>query len=129
MATCAGIAIKTEKGYRTIYCHNDGDPNHMLRMLRKNYNSSGLAVSLIEMGNASSIQEKLVPIYDYHCFSCPEPGVSVFYNRDRGDDWEECEPELYQLKKDLFAVYYYAYIFDGESWSAYRDGKKVTIYF
>lgn len=128
MATCAGIAVKTEKGYKTIYCHNDGYPNHMLRTLRDNYNSSELAAKLIELGNASFIGKKLEPEYAYHCFSCPEPDVSIFYHRDRGDDWDECEPELYTLKKDLFAVYYYAYIFDGEKWYGYKDGKKVTIY-
>lgn len=129
MATCAGIAIKTEEGYKTIYCHNDGDTSYMLRMLRTNYGSKELAAKLIDFGNASFIGKKLEPEYAYHCFSCPEPDVSVFYHRDRGDDWEDCEPDYFPLKKDVFAVYYYAYIFDGEKWYGYKDGKKVTIYF
>lgn len=127
--TCAGIAIKTEKGYRTIYCHSDGYPSYMLQMLRDNYGSKELAAKLIDFGYASSISKKLEPEYDYHCFSNPEPEVSVFYHRDRGDKWEECEPHYYSLKKDLFATYYYTYIFDGEKWYGYKDGKKVTIYF
>lgn len=57
MATYCGIAIKTEKGYRTIYCHHDGYPKYMLPMLKDNYSSEELASKLIDFGDASYIEK------------------------------------------------------------------------
>ena len=38
MSTQCGIAIKSEKGYETIYVHSDGYPEYMWPMLTENYN-------------------------------------------------------------------------------------------
>ena len=59
MSTHCGIAIKTEKGYETIYCHHDGYPDYMWPMLTENYNSEALAAKLVSFGDASYIEKKL----------------------------------------------------------------------
>ena len=46
MSTHCGIAVKTEKGYETIYCHWNGYPEYMLPMLNNNYKSEELAKKL-----------------------------------------------------------------------------------
>ena len=126
MATYCGIAIKTEKGYRTIYCHHDGYPKYMLPMLKDNYSSEELASKLIDFGDASYIEKKLEPTSDYHKFGTPEPGVCMFYSRDRGDPEEDTLPAIY-TKEELLRSFYNSYIFENGHWTAYEDGKEVSV--
>jgi hypothetical protein len=129
MSTQCGIAVKTEKGYDTIYVHSDGYPEYMWPMLTENYNSEELAAKLVSLGDASYIDKKLEPTSDFHKFGTPEPNVSMFYHRDRGDDWEDVSPALYQHheRKRLLREWYYLYIFDPGlgCWTFYKDGRKI----
>ena len=122
MSTNCGIAIKTEKGYETIYVHSDGYPEYMWSMLTKNYNSEELAAKLVGMGDASCIDEQLAPIPGtLHSFEARQRGVSVFYHRDRGDDWSEVAPAVFE-KKDIFNGFYYSYIWEDGHWNFYTGG-------
>ena len=121
MSTHCGIAIKTEKGYETIYVHFDGYPEYMWPMLTENYNSEELAAKLVSMGDASCIDEKLDPSDKSHRFGRREEGVSVFYHRDRGDDWLDVAPTVYE-KKYILNWFYYYYIWEDGHWNFYKDG-------
>lgn len=123
MSTHCGIAIKTEKGYETIYCHFDGYPAYMWPMLTKNYNSEELATKLVNLGFASSIDKHLEPVTDRHSFDNPEAEVCVFYHRDRGEDWIRNQPRAY-TKQQLFGNYYYSYIWEDGKWNFYQGGRK-----
>ena len=68
MATHCGIAVKTEEGYKTIYCHHDGYESYMYPMLTKNYNTEERATDLVSLGDASYIDKKLEPTSDFHKF-------------------------------------------------------------
>lgn len=125
MATQCGIAIKTEKGYDTIYCHHDGYHKYMWPMLTKNYNSEELAAKLVSLGDASYIEEKLEPTSDFHKFGMPEPRVSMFYHRDKGDDWSETRPQTF-TKSYLLSSFYFVYIWEDGQWNAYKGQRKVT---
>ena len=125
MSTQCGVAIKTEKGYETIYVHSDGYPGYMWPMLTKNYNSEELAAKLVSLGDASYIDEKLEPTSDFHKFGTPEPGVSMFYHRDRGEEWEDVKPSCY-TKRLLFNQFYYSYIWEDGCWTAYQGGRKMN---
>ena len=129
MSTQCGVAIKTEKGYDTIYVHSDGYPEYMWPMLTENYNSEELAAKLVSLGDASYIDKKLEPSSDFHKFGTPEPDVCMFYHRDRGDDWEDVRPDLYQdyERKRLLNEWYYLYIFDTGlgCWTFYKSGHKI----
>lgn len=116
MSTQCGIAIKTEEGYKTIYCHHDGYPSYMFKMLTENYNSEELAKKLVNLGDASFIDKFLEPVTDRHTFDNPEEGVSVFYHRDRNEDWSRNQPYIYKTKQKLRSVFYYAYVFDKGRW-------------
>jgi hypothetical protein len=124
MSTQCGIAIKTEKGYETIYCHQDGYPGYMWPMLTDNYNSEELAAKLISFGYASYIDKKLEPTSDFHRFGMPEPDVCMFYHRDRGEDWISNRPQAY-TKRQLFNNYYYSYVWEDGCWNFYQGGRKV----
>ena len=127
MSTHCGIAVKAERGYETIYCHHDGYPKYMYPMLMNNYNSEELASKLISFGDASSIDEKLEPTEDYHRFGMPEPGVCMFYSRDRGEPEEDTRPAIY-TREELFRSFYYAYIFEDGTWNAYNmNGGKIKV--
>ena len=118
MSTHCGIAIKTEEGYETIYCHHDGYPSYMFEMLTNNYNSEELAKKLVSLGDASYITERLEPTPGVaHTFDNPEEGVSVFYHRDRNEDWNHTKPRVYETKQKLYSAFYFAYIFDNGRWA------------
>ena len=125
MSTQCGIAIKTEKGYETIYCHHDGYPEYMWPMLTKNYNSEELATKLVSFGDASYIDTKLEPTYDFHKFGTPEPDVCMFYHRDRGEDFHNT---TFLTQGELSSCYYYAYVWEDGQWNFYKGGKKVEVY-
>jgi hypothetical protein len=125
MSTQCGIAIKSEKGYETIYVHSDGYPDYMWPMLTENYNSEELAAKLVSLGDASFIDEKLEPTpFSFHSFNTREPGVSIFYHRDRGDYWLEVAPAAY-TKKEMFSCFYYSYIWENGCWNFYKGGRKI----
>ena len=124
MSTQCGIALKTEKGYETIYVHSDGYPSYMWPMLTENYNSEELATKLVGHGDASYISEKLEPTGP-HSFDKPDFEVCCFYHRDRGEDWLDVSPTLY-TKREMFSNYYYSYIWEDGCWNFYKGGRKVS---
>lgn len=126
MSTHCGIAVKTDRGYRTIYCHNDGYPSYMYPVLTESYNSEALASLLISGGNASFIAKKFSPTTTTHSFDRPEKDVCIFYYRDRGESWGDCSPEYY-TKEQLFTVFWNAYVWEDGCWTAYENGKKVIV--
>jgi hypothetical protein len=124
MSTQCGVAIKTEKGYKTIYVHSDGYPEYMWPMLTENYNSEELATKLIDHGDASYIDKKLEPTSDFHKFGTPEPDVSMFYHRDRGDLYFEVAPQTL-TREDLHSCYYYVYLWEDGEWRAYKGKNRI----
>lgn len=127
MSTHSNIAVKTDKGYETIYCHNDGYPSYMYPMLRDWYGTEERAKALVALGDASFIAKRLVPSKgsDHH-FDHPEEDVCVFYHRDRSEPWQHCAPfyeeELPQLRMQ------YVYVFEDGEWHVYIDGKEAEDY-
>ena len=124
MSTQCGIAIKTEKGYETIYVHSDGYPEYMWPMLTENYNSEELAKKLVSFGDASYIAENIEPQGPSdHSFANPDHSVSCFYHRDRGERWDQVAPITY-LEKELFNNFYYSYVWENGGWSFYKSGRR-----
>lgn len=80
--------------YLTIYCHFDGYPWRMLKLLKKSFNNESKIDELLSLGDCSSIYDKLYPTPGVvHTFLNPQEGVTVAYNRDRGE--EDCEAKVY----------------------------------
>ena len=126
MSTNSTIAVKTNKGYKAIYVHNDGYFNYMYPMLDTWYNSPERAEALVNLGDASFIAKRLCPSKDSnHHFDHPEEDVCIFYHRDRG---EELYVSFYPTKEDILTAQYYVYIFEDGRWKAYQGGVEVDSY-
>ena len=85
MATRGNIGIVNEDGSITaIYVHWDSYPEYVGKMLLNHYNNVGIINELLDLGDLSSLSEKLYST-DFHSFDEPEEGVCVAYGRDRGE--------------------------------------------
>jgi hypothetical protein len=94
-----GVADMT-RGIRSIYCHWDGYPEHVGKMLLKHYNTAQARDELIALGHLSSLGSK---IGEKHPFSPHDAGISglqheelygdwcTAYGRDRNDDNTQAE--------------------------------------
>ena len=92
-----------------------------------NYNSEEKAKALVALGDVSVVKEKLAPAegtvhgFDY---DKRQEGVSVFYGRDRGEDWESIKPIT--IQNTVFDEHtYYNYLYDVEQgrWLVSKNGK------
>lgn len=129
MSTNSTVAIKTDKGYESIYVHWDGYFNYMYPMLSENYASLERATALVSFGDASFIEKRIMPSTgSSHSFERPEEGVCVFYHRDRGEPWAGVEPTFSLTKEEVLKSQYYVYIFEDGQWRAYKGGKEVDSY-
>ena len=126
MSTQCGVAIKTEKGYETIYVHSDGYPDYMWPVLTQNYNSEELAAKLVGMGDASYISDNLEPHEpNTHSFENPDFDVCCFYHRDRGEGWDDVAPANYFTIGEVCNRFYYVYLWKDGHWNFYKGGRLV----
>ena len=137
MSTAALIGIiSQDDSARLIYCHNDGTPDRLGCILYHFYSDVDRLNSLIDGGDISSLGSKLDPDEGYeHSFDNPQEDVTVFYHRDRGEDWIDCVPLTYlpyswsEEEKGSIAGtgILYTYIFDEKNfqWELYIDGKRI----
>lgn len=90
-------------------------------------NSEEKAKALVALGDVSIVKEKLKPAEGtVHSFNVGErqDGVSVFYGRDRNEDWESIKPIT--IQNTVFDEHqYYNYLYDVEQscWLFTRNGK------
>ena len=124
MATRALVGyMSPDRTVDVIYVHHGG-----LRdcgdILKKYYTNRNKVFDLIMLGDASHIDKNLEPTGE-HSFENQEPGVCVFYGRDRGESG--CESAHYDSVDELIDVYEersdieYIYLFDAKSnkWITY----------
>ena len=118
MGTRSRIALEKDNEITSIYCHWDGYPSYMGRLLKDVYNTEDKVQELISLGDASSLTDKLHPT-GVHSFDAPEDGVSLFYGRDRDEPDVACyvsenEQRLLKLADDCGAEY--VYLFRNGEW-------------
>lgn len=124
MSTRCWIALANERnsGYRRIYCHNDGHPNRVGKILAEHYTDRDKVEKLISLGGISSLGEKIEPTDPKHSFETPEKGVTVFYTRDRGENWAINAPGKNFDLPDLVSAVIgqgdieYLYVFERGKW-------------
>jgi hypothetical protein len=115
MATNSYLAIKNEnETYTYIYVHFDGAPKRMFPILSEYYNTCEKALELINLGDLSSVNEKINPKPDLpHYMENRQMDVCFAYHRDRKEDWQSVKPKTVanfeSLPKDE-----YLYVFDSE---------------
>lgn len=85
MSTRCRIGKLNEDGTVTsIYCHNDGYPGWVGKILNEYYTSSEDIDSLLAIGDISSLGKRVNPIGD-HSFENPKKDTTLAYGRDRGE--------------------------------------------
>ena len=124
MATRSNIAIvNQDKSISSIYCHFDGYPEYVGKILLNHYNNVGIINELMDLGNLSQLCEKLYSDNNSHTFDKPQKGVCVAYGRDRGEKSQEAIVfedlgEFEDSASNSWADY--QYLFDNGKWS-YRN--------
>lgn len=113
MATRAQITVRTEAGFKSVYLHWDGYPDHALKVLEGHYSSQERAESLVEHGNLSSLHESNEQP-EGHSFRTPVEGHCVYYGRDRGE--EDQDAVVTQTIQPLGWGEEFHYIFDEGEW-------------
>ena len=85
MATRSNIGIvNLDKSITGIYCHWDGYPEYVGKMLLNHYNNDDIVNGLMNLGDLSILSENVNPTGP-HTFNNPQKGVCVAYGRDRGE--------------------------------------------
>lgn len=115
MGTRSFIAMKTNTGYKGVYCHWDGYLDHNGRILYEHYKDNFDVAMLLDMGNMSSLGKS---IGDKTSFDAPVPDQCVFYHRDRGEEFRvTTTPTLDRMLRyaECSGAQYF-YLFDGNLW-------------
>lgn len=84
MGTRCLIGVEQEGKIRAVYCHWDGYPEHVGRLLFAHYNDVESANKIIALGDISSLYESC-ECPEGHTFQNPVKGYTVAYGRDRGE--------------------------------------------
>ena len=123
MATRSNIAIvNQDKSISSIYCHWDGSPEYVGKMLLNHYTTSDIVNELLKLGNLSNLDKNVNPT-ESHTFDKPEEGVCIAYGRERGEKDQEAIVfedlgEFEDSASNSWADY--QYLFDNGKWS-YRN--------
>ena len=135
MATRSNIGIVNEDGSITgIYCHFDGYPEYVGKMLLNHYNNDDIVNGLMNLGDLSILSESLysttgINLYsdnNRHTFNNPQKGVCVAYGRDRGETGSDSRTFEDLGEFENRASYNWAdyqYLFDNGKWM-YRNVNK-----
>lgn len=121
MSTRSFILMETKESAETreypgIYCHWDGYPSYNGNILLNHYKNRDKVEKLISLGDLSSLGPNIDPDPSQpHSFDDDQPGVCVFYGRDRGE--ENVGPKTYNilnLMLDSWGEYIYIYTLEGK---------------
>lgn len=125
MGTRSSIAIKTDDGIKSIYCHWDGYIEHNGELLNEFYNTTDKVNELIALGDLSSLGSQIGQAHDFDAQSGPEPELDLTanwcmaYGRDRGESGTEYSVhdnigEWVDSRTESWCEYFY--LFDGSDW-------------
>lgn len=118
MSTNSTIAIKTEEGYKAIYCNFDGYLSGVGKTLKEHYQDPDKVLRLIDLGDLSCLGERVEPLGP-HSYSDSEKGTTVAYHRDRGEKLSVAT--LYATYAEVIEDSYHVYIFENGAWT--HNGK------
>lgn len=131
MGTRSTIGIKKDGIYLFIYCHWDGYYEHNGKILLEHYQDEDKIKKLIELGDLSSLGEKIGTKHDFR--DNPRDECNA-YIRDRG---EEDNDNLYDSVEEGFVDDYlknlwdreflYVYDFERKEWLANNHSRIKTL--
>lgn len=80
MSTRSTITIETPEGFRSIYCHFDGNLEHVGAILKDHYNTADKVNELIDLGALSSLSTDLENTIAYHRDRKEPLSITIDYN-------------------------------------------------
>jgi hypothetical protein len=127
MATRSNIAIVNEdKSISSIYCHWDGYPEYVGKVLRNHYTTADSVNELLKLGNLSNIGQNLFS--EGHTWAVPIEGVCLAYGRDRREKDQEAIvfEDLGEFEDSADNSWVdYQYLFENNKWSYRNVNKKI----
>ena len=124
MGTRSAIAMKTEDGIRSIYCHWDGYVDHNGRILKEFYSTDEKVQALLDLGDLSSLRQEIGEPHTFDRHQA-EPELDMFdnwclaYGRDRGETDVEAKTfddvkTWVESMANSWCEYFY--LWDGRDW-------------
>lgn len=87
--------IRKDGTIKSIYCHHDGYLEYVGKILNDYYSNYDDIKELINLGDISSLREKVKPYNDLdHSFDEPQEDVTIAYHRDRDEEWKYTKPNI-----------------------------------
>jgi hypothetical protein len=124
MATRSHIGVRNTDGtIDYIYCHWDGYPEHVGKMLINHYQDMDKVNALMKLGDLSALGKE---IGEKHDFDKIVYGWCRAYGRDREETGVSVSTTTFDNLLNIHAVDY-VYIFDGEFWECYDTYYKTSI--
>lgn len=110
MGTRANVGILLpDNQILSIYTHWDGYVSHHGSILLEHYNTKEKVEELLKEGYISSLGERCDKP-EAHSYDTPIKGYTVYYGRDRQEDWDDIKPKI--VSKGKFHQQEFAYYFD-----------------
>lgn len=126
MSTRSYIVRENPDGsYTGIYCHCDGYLTYNGAMLLDHYATRDRVERLITNGHLSVLDERIEPDPSLpHSFENRQPGVCVFYGRDRGEKFQNpMKVDLSEIDSpESWVDYCYVYGLDN-TWRYFKCGE------
>lgn len=134
MATRSRIGMVRESDGKivSVYCHYDGYPNHVGKLLLEVYNTPEKITELLSYGDMSSLYGKIGEKHDFEMEQRGPDKVCTFYHRDRGEDLvigeHKTQKDFLESGKNCCAEY--VYLFKNGKWyytSLYYKTKRFKV--
>ena len=119
------VRENSDETYTGIYCHCDGYLTYNGAMLLDHYATKDRVDRLLSYGHLSVLDEKIEPDPSrVHTFDERQPGVCVFYGRDRGEKFQQAlKVDLTEIDKpESWVDYCYVFGKDG-IWRYFKCGE------
>jgi hypothetical protein len=121
MATRSSIAVKTDNGIRSIYCHWNGFPDYNGAVLNEHYTSPEKIAQLIDLGDLSYLSDEVGT--EPQDFNNPNSDITLAYGRDRGETDVDAvtHPNIESwadLRKSSGCEY--GYLWENGSWATFE---------
>ena len=139
MSTRARIVfVDKNNAAHSVYCHNDGYPQWVGRILKTAYDNEERIKKLISYGDMSALRTEINPAPNaphkassWMPDNC-QPNVCIFYHRDRGDKWEYTKPiefkyTIKNMRKYIGDDIDYTYVWYGNKWNIYLFSSNTLI--
>lgn len=131
MGTRSNIGIvNLDNSIDAIYCHWNGFLSYNGKILLQHYTSTDIVNQLMDLGDLSSLNEKLYPDDSKpHTFQNAQDDVCVAYGRERSESDVDCKTFINIDEFEKYAIgtdAEYQYLFNSGKWTyreTNRDGK------